>query len=224
MPWTSASPIGNISVRANRTTMNQNTAYIETTMGNSVVGTNTTSTRDHFWNVGSNEDGRHRFIQSVGFTVGGNPEDPVVGTGMDGVMYLKTASADIARVEGFYRNAQGIYQFIPSFLSGTADFTSSGSNYITVVSVPQNTYGEIFMYTTDPIASTKFGTTTGYFRSNTLRVQSWTLPQSVDGSSTLAVPLKFGNGSEASGFNIRARREDSDSASVWNYRIIYRAL
>ena len=100
MPWNSTWPVGSISVKANRVVGQQNTTYIETTMGNSIVGTNTTATRDHFWNVGTNEDGRHRFIQSPKFTVGGNPADPVLGTGMDGVRYIKSDGLTPARVVG----------------------------------------------------------------------------------------------------------------------------
>ena len=63
---------------------------------------------DHFWNVGANEDGRHRFIQSSAFTVGGAAENPVVGTGMDGVTYLRSDKTNTPRVQGYYRNANGI--------------------------------------------------------------------------------------------------------------------
>lgn len=116
MPWNSTSPIGSISVKANRTTMNQNTTYTETTMGNSAIGTNTVTTRDHFWNVGANEDGRHRFIQSPAFTVGGLPTDPVVGIGMDGVSFIKllTAIQSTAQqdVQPFYRNASQVMQLL----------------------------------------------------------------------------------------------------------------
>ena len=116
MPWNSLSPIGSISVRANRTTMNQNTTYIETTMGNSIVGSNLVTTRDHFWNVGANEDGRHRFIQSPGFTVGAAPADPVIGTGMDAVSYVKLLSSVVSTaqqdVQPFYRNTKQIMQLL----------------------------------------------------------------------------------------------------------------
>ena len=96
--------------------MNQNTTYIETTMGNSAVGTNGVTTRDHFWNVGSNEDGRHRFIQSPAFTVGGLPADPVLGTGMDSVAFSKllTVTESVAQqdIQPFFRNASAIMQIL----------------------------------------------------------------------------------------------------------------
>ena len=116
MPWNSTSPLGSVSVKANKAPMQQNTTYIETTMGNSVVGTNAVTTRDHFWNVGTNEDGRHRFIQSPAFTVGGLPTDPVVGTGMDAVTYSKTKTSTESTaqqdVQLFFRNATQIFQML----------------------------------------------------------------------------------------------------------------
>lgn len=212
MPWNSTWPVGNVSVKNNRTTGNQNTTYIETTMGNSVVGTNTVTTRDHFWNVGANEDGRHRFIQSPAFTVGAVPTDPVIGTGMDGVSYIKTV---LGRVQGFYRNAQGIYQSIPAFLSGAVAIPTTA--YTTVVAVPANCYGQIAMYTT---ALGKYSGVTAHFRSNGVTVEAWGLTQSDDTASN-NTPLKFASGTDALLLNIRARRSDAGSAT-WNYRITYR--
>lgn len=212
MPWNSTWPVGSSSVKTNRSSGQQNTTYIETTMGNSVVGTNTVTTRDHFWNVGANEDGRHRFIQSPAFTVGAVATDPVIGTGMDGVSYLKTVSG---RVEGFYRNAEGIYQYIPAFLSGSVAIPTT--SYTTVVAVPADSYGEITMYTT---ALGRYSGVTAHFRSNGSTVEAWGLTQSDDTSSN-NTPLKFASAGDASGLNIRARRSDAGSAT-WNYRITYR--
>lgn len=116
MPWNTTCPDGSRSVKANETVIQQNTTYTETTMGNSVVGTNTVTTRDHFWNVGANQDGRHRFIQSPAFTVGGLPENPVIGTGMDSVLYskLKLSSESVAQqdVQPFFRNSSAIMQVL----------------------------------------------------------------------------------------------------------------
>lgn len=215
MPWNSTWPVGSVSVRNNRTTGNQNTTYIETTMGNQAVGTNTTpqTAMDHFWDVGANEDGRHRFIQSPAFTVGAVPTDPVIGTGMDGVQYLKTV---LTRVQGFFRNAEGIYQYIPAFLSGSVAVNSTGT-YSTVVGVPANCYGQIAMYTT---ALGVYSGVTAHFRSDATTVETWGLTQSDDTSSN-NTPLKFASGGDALLLNIRARRS-SAAAATWNYRITYR--
>ena len=220
MPWTSVSPIGSISVKANRTTMNGNTTYIETTMGNSIVGTNTTSTRDHFWNVGSDEDGRHRFIQSPGFTVGGAATDPVVGTGMDGVMYLKEVNSDVARVEGFYRNAQGIYQFIPTFLSGSGVSITSTSTFSTIATVPSNVYGEIFMY--NGTLATNISTQWGFFQSNATGVVTFAVKSILTSLTSSGSALEFYNLLEST-FDILSRRSEAPSSANWNYRITYRA-
>jgi len=224
MPWNSTFPDGSRSVKANETVGQQNTTYIQTTMGNSVVGSNTVTTRDHFWNVGANQDGRHRFIQSPAFTVGGLSTDPVIGTGMDGVLYIKEVNTDIARVEGFYRNAQGIYQYIPSFKTGS--ITNVTSSFQSVTSVPINVYGEIFMYVTSVGTDSQNRTraVTGFFRSDASKVYAWAIPNSIQGESAYFNGLKFGNGDEASGLNIRVRVADATSGLTWNYRITYRAL
>jgi len=223
MPWNSTFPLGSVSVKANRPIGQQNTTYIETTMGNSTVGTNTNTTRDHFWNVGSNEDGRHRFIQSPGFTVGGNAADPVVGTGMDGVLYLKSDSLSSARIVGFYRNAQNIYQYIPTLLTGTINIPSS-SNYVSMVTVPNNSYGEIFMYNTDSDTGS-FSGQTGFFKVKGGVAECWAINYQVQGSSTASNALKFGNGSEANLLNIMVRRASASSSQQnWAFKVTYRAI
>ncbi len=129
MDWNSTSPDGSKSVKANNAIIQNNTTYTETIMGNSIVGTNTVATRDHFWNVGSDQDGRHRFIQSPAFTVGALPTDPVVGTGMDSVFYskLKTVAESAAQqdVQPFFRNASAIMQVLG--IRACAVFSSNGT-------------------------------------------------------------------------------------------------
>lgn len=211
MPWNSTWPIGSVSVKANRTTGNQNTTYIETTMGNSIVGSNTVNTRDHFWNVSSTLDGHHRFIQSPAFTVGGAAADPVIGTGMDGVGYLKTV---FGRVQPFYRNAQSIFQAVPCVVSGSVTITSS-SSFVNVVALPDQAYGDIFMYNNIG----QFSTVTGFFKSASV-TEGWTLVNRTNSGSASA--LIFGNGGNATDLNLKARLSDGASGS-WNYIITYRS-
>lgn len=216
MPWNSVSPNGALSVKNNRTPMNQNTTYIETTMGNSVVGTNTVATRDHFWNVGSNEDGRHRFIQSPKFTVGGVATDPVIGTGMDGVIYLKGTGSG---VQVFYRNViNGVYQFSPNFLTGTVVLNSS---FATIVALPANVYGEIFLFN-DTAGRTRGQA--GFFKTNAATCDGWSYGERLQGGSTAVYPVILGNGSDASGLNLRAASDEAASGQTWNYRITYRFI
>ncbi len=215
MPWNSDWPVGGVSVKTNRATGDENTKYIQTTMGNSAVGTNTNITRDHFWNVGGNEDGRHRFINSPAFTVGAVPTDPVIGAGMNAVFYLKTINS---RAEWFHRNTSNIFQVTPGYLTGTiANVTGS---YLNVVPVPANVWGEIFMWTT---LQGKFSGQSGFFRSDAATAESWALYLGPQGEGE-SLALKFGNGSDASGLNIRARAEDATSGQTWFYRIMYRAI
>ena len=222
MPWNSTWPLGSVSVKSNRITGQQNTTYTEVTMGNSVVGTNTVTTRDHFWNVGTNEDGRHRFIQSPAFTVGGNPTDPVVGTGMDGVFYLKSDGLTPSRVGGWFRNAQNVFQAIPILLTGSVNIPSS-SSFTTVANVPNNSYGEIFMYNTDGDTD-RFTTQIGFYKARGGIAQSYAVLYAPAGSSS-GNALKFGNGADASLLTIRARRSDaSGSQTNWNYIVTYRKL
>lgn len=217
MPWNSVWPIGTTSVKNNKTTGNQNTTYIETTMGNSVVGTNTTTTRDHFWDVGSNEDGRHRFINSPGFTVGGTATDAVIGAGMDAVIYAKETNS---RVEWFHRNSSGIYQFVPSFKSGTVTIDNDGSTYANLTEVPENVYGEVFCYTS---ALGQLSGQTAFFRSNGSTVEAWSIAMVPNTVNSVTIALKFGNGAQASGLNVRARKA-AGAGGTWNYRLTYRAL
>jgi hypothetical protein len=191
-------------------------------MGNAVVGTNTDTTRDHFWNVGANEDGRHRFINSPSFTVGGNPADPVVGVGMNAVLFLKTTNN---QPQWFTRTdiASGSiqYQATPNFLSGTKVISPIDQDYTNIVTVPNNTYGEIFMWRN---SSVSVAGQSGFFRAIGNICQAWGLLYRIQGSSDSKAALKFGNGTEASGLNIRARNDDSIPNQTWNYRIIYRAM
>lgn len=215
MPWNAIWPVGTSSVKNNRLTGADNTVYIKTTMGGDPIGTSNLTVRDHFWDVGGDVDGRHRFVQSPPFTVGTLPADPTIGNGMAGVLYLKTV---LGRVQGFYRNAQGVYQYLPAFLSGTVAVNTT--SFIDVVAVPANCYGQVAMYTT---ALGIYSGVTAHFRSNGTIVETWGLAQTDEGATSSA-PLKFASGpDDATTLFIRARRRDA-GAATWNYRITYRAL
>lgn len=216
MTWNAASPNGNQSVKANRAQMNTNNSYIQSKMGDSVVGTNTATTRDHFWSVDANLDGRHRFIQSPAFTVGGNPANPVLGTSMAGVSYFKTTNG---RVEGFYRNASGIYQHIPSFLEGSIVLTGSNTD---IVAVPNNVYGEIFMWLDGADGDNSFTGQPAFFKATNSIVRTWgyTIFNTADNKN-----ISFVNGAGATTLNIRgAVTGSAASGKTWRYRVTYRAM
>ena len=108
MVWNATWPDGSKSVKANETPGQQNTTYIETTMGNTANDTtNTNVIRDHYWNVGVNLDGRHRFVNMPAFTIAGSATDPVVGTGMGGVVYVREDKTTGTDNEVYFRNASG---------------------------------------------------------------------------------------------------------------------
>ena len=204
MPWNSLSPDGTKSVKQNTTPMLQNTAYIEASMNT-----------DHYWNIGVDEDGHHKSVQMEDFanTATGAPADAPIATGMDGCTYLRTVSASDARIQGFYRNTNGIYQFIPAFKSGSTALTGS---YATVTSVPAHSYGEIYMF----LDNDSDNMAMGFFKSGAAVVQTYASMTQFSGSSTAKTNLKFGNGAEASGLNIRARVKDG-SNGTYLYRIVY---
>lgn len=221
MVWNSDWPVGTSSVKANQVTGNQNTVYIETTMGNDVVGTNNNTVRDHFWDVDATLDGRHRFIQSVGFTEGGNPANPVLGDSMDTLLYPKTTNGS---VQWFHKNIDAdtnIYQVTPNQLTSTVVLTSS---YATVVAVPANVWGEIFMYATSGTSTqNRYRTIRGFFRSDASIVNSFAYTLGTE-NDDYGYGVRFGNGSNASGLDIRARVDDATSGLTWTYIVWYRAL
>lgn len=215
MPWNSTWPVGSISVKANRTIGQQNTTYIETTMGNSVVGTNTNTTRDHFWNVGTNEDGRHRFIQSPAFTVGGNPADPVLGSGMNGVFYFKTVQT---RCQGFFRNAEGIFQVFPAIIRGTVNINGNGSgDWKNLSAIPAQSYGEIFLWQTGDGSYIQ----KGVFASDNTSVRGFSYRQKLnDTSDDYMIELRNNVGSS---LTLQAKRGSTGASydGNWTYVIMY---
>jgi hypothetical protein len=78
MVWSSTWPVGTVAVGDNTLTGQANTTYVETTMN-----------VDHYWNIGGDEDGHHKFVQCPKTETGGTPSNPTVATGMDGALYLK---------------------------------------------------------------------------------------------------------------------------------------
>jgi len=123
MIWSSTSPDGNQSVRANRALMAANTTYTETTMN-----------VDHFWNIAT-KDGHHKQVQMPKTETGGVPSDPSITTAMDGLIYLKKKISDEAAdqqdVQPFFMNETGggptahIMQLLGIRAMGVFDQTTS---------------------------------------------------------------------------------------------------
>ncbi len=203
MVWNSLSPDGTKSVKQNTVPMQQNTVYTETTLD-----------KDHFWNIGVNEDGYHRKVSMENFadTAIGAPTDPIIPTGMDGVFYIKEVNS---RMAGFYRNSNGIYQAVPAFITGVVTL---GVSFTTVVAVPDDSYGELFFYSNDATV----GTARGYYKAVGGVCQAYVIPQQFASFTSLQFPLLFGNSTNASALDLRARTF-ALAPGDFQYRITFRA-
>ena len=199
MTWNSLWPDGTKSVAQNTNPGQQNTTYIETTLNN-----------DHFFNIGVDEDGHHKKVSMEEYseTAVGAPTDPTIPTGMDGVFYLKDANG---RIAGFYRNASGIYQAVPGFISGSFALTTSYQN---VVALPDDCYGDIHFF----IASSAQAMSQGYFKCSGGICQAYCNSQTIGNSNTLTLPMRYGNGDQVSGLNLRVKIQDG-TAGTYQYRI-----
>ncbi len=205
MVWSANSPDGTISVKANTPNMLANTQYTKTTMN-----------VDHFWDVGVNQDGHHKQVQMPK-----QATDITLGAGMDGGMYFKEVSASNTRVQGFYRNVNGIYQFIPAFQSGTTPPINSSSAFVEInAPIEPHSYGQIFLFTDDDTSRTL---TMGFFKAGTNVVQAYSCAAGFENISSSTYSLKLGNDTAASGLKIRVRREAAPSVppNIYQYRIIY---
>lgn len=240
MSWTSGLPSGSQSVRANRSPLQGNFTYIENKMGKIAVGTNPTvgnAVTDHFWATDATLDGHHRFMKMPKFTStnGASPPDdknPVLGTSIDGCIYIREVNADVARVEGFYRNTQGIYQFIPSYT--ITDLASITTSYQTIATLPKNVYGEIFWYKVGGVPERfihgNFTSGRGFFISNETILDAFAYTYLPQGTNTATTAVKFGNGSDASGLNLRVRAQTAGDipfpviSGKIRFKITYRAL
>lgn len=115
MAWNTLFPDGTKSVALNETIGQANTTYIEQTMGDSSgIGI----TNDHFWNIGSDEDGHHRQVQMKNFedTYSGAPTEPSLGAQMASVAFtrLKTVAESPTQQDSqpFFRNSSQIMQVL----------------------------------------------------------------------------------------------------------------
>lgn len=102
--WNSTWPNGSQSVKQNRSPGQQNTAYIETQQN-----------KDHFWNIGVNEDGHHKFAQMPAFESGGTPINPTLATGMDGVIYNReqiVGNEIYSETQAFLKNNTSVMQLL----------------------------------------------------------------------------------------------------------------
>lgn len=231
MPWNSIAPLGSISVKANRTRMQQNTTYTEVTMGNSIVGTNNNTVRDHFWNVGANEDGRHRFIQSPTYTsTAASPNNvfPVLGAGMNTMLVPILATG--GSIEWFRKNVDSNddqdnmnYQITPRYQIGVVNIQSA-SNWVNVKILPANVRGQITFFLDADYSRCQ----TGWFCTSATQCRGYSnlfLSNSGSTSTSRAAYLELRNDSSGD-LVLRVRRGDAATQlnGIWHYRITYTGL
>lgn len=197
--WNSTWPDGSVPVSSNTTTGQQNTTYISTVQN-----------YDHYWNTGSNEDGRHRQFSAVK-----KASDPSIPTDMDGVIFLKEVSSDNTRVEAFYKNSAGTFQFTPSFKSGTVEINTS--SFVTVTDVPNGSFGQIWMWRDN---STSDNGSFGFFKCVNSVVHTYAATTYFSDSTTAKSNVTFANGDNVSGLNIRVKNI-LGSGTTYQYRIMY---
>lgn len=200
MTWNTLWPDGSKTVKANETPGQQNTTYIKTTMQ-----------EDHYWDEDGTKDGRHKKVE-----MDTQSADPGLTGSMTGVLYLK----DVAdgRPQVFYDNGTVVYQATPVLLKGTHVVSSSYSN---LVAVPDDTYGEIFMFITGSNGKTFFQA--GGFRATNGKCEAWPYRQR-NQNNTSAYNLAFGNGSAGTSLNIRVKTDAASSGKTWAYRVTYRDI
>ena len=198
MIWNPTSPDGTVSVKANTLPMQQNTTYTKDTLN-----------VDHYWNESpSTLDGLHRKVHMTT-----EASDITLAGDATGGIFLKEATG--GTIQGFYINAINTYQFIPSFLTGFVSLTS-GSAYQTIVAVPDETYGLIYMFRT----GTSDTGQSGFFKCSGGTCQTYGNLIEKAGSSTSVYNVKFGNVGEAIGLNIRGHRVGG-STQNYQYRVTY---
>lgn len=201
MVWSSFWPDGSKSVKQNTGPGQQNTTYIKTTQNN-----------DHFWDIGTDEDGYHRRVSMERYsdTAIGAPTDAPIPTGMDGVYYLKQANS---RIAGFYRNASGIFQSVPGFITGNANITTSYQN---ILVLPDNCYGQVWLFKSDDTNAMGFGS----FKCSSAVCQAYCVQTLPGNTSTPQLPFRFGSADQVDGLNFRVRVSDAPQG-VYQYRFMF---
>lgn len=153
MPWHAVSPVGNRSVRFNRADMNDNTTYIGNTLGNA-----TNTLQDHYWDIGANEDGRHRQVTMRSF--GENIQAPLAPL-MDAAIYLNRETDNELQVRAREATADWRLNLWETLNKGT--FTTPGDNSVfSILPMIPNRFGFVLIY----LKVTPFLAMDGYFYSD----------------------------------------------------------
>jgi len=113
MVWNSIAPDGTKSVKSNKTPLQENTTYVETSMK-----------VDHFWDESANNDGHHQFAQMPSYETAGIPDDPAFANVDMGIVYYgreKTAAEAVAQqdVQPYARVSTNVLQLLGIRSCGT---------------------------------------------------------------------------------------------------------
>ena len=134
MTWTAVPVDGTKSVKFNKTAVNNNAAYIRSTLK-----------VDHFFDESANKDGHHNFVQMPNQT-----SDVAIGTEMDAVAYIKDLDINGSTAEPvlFFRNGTSI-NILPSvrvaaLYNGIADTLTWSYNLTSITKVGTGQYTILF--------------------------------------------------------------------------------
>ena len=134
--------------------MQENTTYTKTTMN-----------VDHFWDIGVNEDGHHKYAQMPKYKAGGLPSDPALAAGMDLAFFSKekTAVESPAQqdVQPFAINSTNTMQLLGIRACGSFSINNATGaityNYLhNVTSVTRTAKGKYTVTYTNALPSTAY--------------------------------------------------------------------
>lgn len=197
MTWSVVAPDGTKSVKDNTSILQGNTTYTKTTLN-----------IDHYWNTASNLDGFHKKVEMTK-----QDDDITIGDSMDGGFYLKETIDGSS--QGFYRSDNDdenqTYQFTPGFLKGTATISV---DFQTLVAVPDETYGFIYVFTTDDSTSGQ----SGFFKASDGVCHAYA--HAFQGPTGITTNVRFANGTDALALNIRFRNLGVNT-DTFEYRVTF---
>jgi len=188
--WQTTAPDGTKSVKANESILQANTTYTETEMN-----------IDHFWNIGADEDGRHKFAQMPKYEDGAvaTPTSPTLGAGMDLAYFsrLKTALEATAQqdVQPYARNASAIMQLLGIRSCGVFDSAGTLVYKHNVLSVTPTATGSftVKFEVANPMPSINYLILCGAMRNNATAHRSiYAIPDAATAVGNVKKTTQFG--------------------------------
>jgi len=178
-------------------------------------------TADHVFNdTSADDDGIHRQVTIVNRPAPGDPTS--VPAGASSMMYGKTATDSVNEL--WFFDAVSPRQLNWRELTGTVALSGTVA---TVVAVPANSYGQIFMYFDHPAPNDNRSTVQfGWYSSTATEASAYSSSIMYGATNLNNVIVRFASWAspQVSGLNIRAtiNTETSLYSGTWNYIIYYR--